>query len=235
VLEIGAGEGAGKVLALADDLAAVVILAVVGHLDPIFLGLADRVLDRERKLAEWCGLKVHPDRVLPDLQVLPLPQHRHDLAQGELDRVVRAHLSRRKCGVSHHELKGVERSRLLVDLDLLDPGDDRIAEPVLEAKEHPIGRVLQTSVGIELLQDERRDLHAVPPRRKARSLYLTRTNPGSGPKKDRVLSFEFRSPARCWMLDPPTHLKKAHRSPRYTQMSFSVWIWVNLGHLWANY
>ncbi len=148
-------------------------------------------LTENESLPNGVRLKTHRDGVLADLEALPLPQDRHDLGQGKFDRAVRAHLSRRKRLVTHRELEGVKRNRLLVDLDFVDPGDDRVAESVFEAEDHAIGCVLQTSVRIELLQDERRDLHASPPRliaferRKARALYPTRTNRGSSPNKDR--------------------------------------------------
>jgi hypothetical protein len=186
MVKINPRKGAGELLTPADDLAAVVVLAIVRHLDPLFLGLADRVLDREREFAERGGIKADPNRVLADLQALSFPQHRHDLGERKLDRVVRAHVRGRKGLFPHCEPERIERDRPLVDLDLLDAGDDGITEAVLEAEDHTIGRVLQTSVGVKLLQHERRDLHTGPPRRKARSLYLTRTNRGSEPARAEV-------------------------------------------------
>ncbi len=160
VVRLGPRKRRQKLSALADDLVGVVVFFVVGDRDPLFPVLADRVFDREREPPERVGLDIDGERVLADFERSAVPEHRHDLGERELDRVIRRDLCRCRQAVAPEiEDDVIQGDGFIIDPDLVDLGQHGIAEPVLEAEADAAAFVLETPEGVELFQNEGRDLH----------------------------------------------------------------------------
>ncbi len=164
MLRFRTGKRRQELAAGPDDLIRVIVFLVIGNGDPLLLVLADGVFDLEREPPERVGFEIDGDRVLSDLERSTFPEHGHDLGERKLERMIRRHLGRGGDALAPEVEDNVTQGEdLIVDPDLVDLGQHRIAETILEAETDAASFVLETPEGVELLQYERRDLHRVPP------------------------------------------------------------------------
>ena len=81
------------------------------------------------------------------------------LAQGEVERPVGRDLRRQYGLALDSQLDAIERNLFAVDRHPAQRYHPRVAEAILELEGEAAGAVLQAAEGVQLLQDERRNLH----------------------------------------------------------------------------
>ena len=160
VFELLAGVVGDEPLAHLGHTLIVVVLLVVGNLDPLGSLLRNGVGDFEVEIAEGGGFELHHDLVVAGGERAEADHVQDD---GLLERKgERARLRDRRSAqalvVAEVDFDSGVRNLFAVDRDARNTGHRGVAQSVLQRQPHALRGVGETAEGVQLLEDERGDL-----------------------------------------------------------------------------